>query len=150
MRAISSLPPAEALKASAATANTDRRRFLGRKLVVAATDFALYRLVVRGTKLLFATLHKFCSRPIWACELQASWSLAFSTPQPGVHSGDEAVRFHLKILNGLRALPGVDHVTVSTERLGSGVSSNDGVLVDGRNPLPGQAFAPMRLNAVGS
>jgi len=30
------------------------------------------------------------------------------------------------------------------------VSSNEGVLVDGRNPLPDQPFAPMRVNAVGS
>ena len=30
------------------------------------------------------------------------------------------------------------------------MSSNEGVLVDGRNPLPGQPSAPMRVNAVGS
>ncbi len=35
MRAVSSLPLAKTLKASAATANTNRRRFFGRKLVVA-------------------------------------------------------------------------------------------------------------------
>ena len=147
MRAISSLPLAEALKASAATANTDRRRFLGRKLVVAA-QISLCTVLLFVGQLLFATLHNLQSSDLG---MRTAGLLVFGvTPQPGVHSGDEAVRFHLKILNGLRALPGVDHVTVSTERLGSGVSSNDGVLVDGRNPLPGQAFAPMRLNAVGS
>ena len=147
MRAVSSLPLAETLKASAATANTDRGRFFGRKLVVAA-QISLCTVLLFVGQLLFATLRNLQSSDLG---MRTAGILVFGvTPQPNVRSGAEAVRFHLKILNGLRALPGVDHATVSTERLGSGVSSNDGVLVDGRNPLPREPFAPMRVNAVGS
>lgn len=147
MRAVSSLPLAETLKASAATANTGRGRFFGRKLVVVA-QIGLCTVLLFVGQLLFATLRNLQSSDLG---MRTAGILVFGvTPQPDVQSGAEAVRFHLKILNSLRALPGVDHATVSTERLGSGVSSNDGVLVDGRNPLPREPFAPMRVNAVGS
>jgi predicted permease len=147
MRAISSLPLAEALKASAGTANTGRGRFFGRKLVV-VVQISLCTVLLFVGQLLFATLRNLQSSDLG---MRTAGIVVFGvTPRPSVHSGAEAVRFHLKILNELRALPGVDHATVSTERLGSGVSSNDGVLVDGRNPLRGQPFAPMRVNAVGS
>jgi macrolide transport system ATP-binding/permease protein len=147
MRAISSLPLAEALKASAAASNTGRGRFFSRKLVV-VVQISLCTVLLFVGQLLFGTLRNLQSSDLG---MRTAGIVVFGvTPRPSVHSGAEAVRFHLKILNGLRALPGVDHATVSTERLGSGVSSNDGVLVDGRNPLRGQPFAPMRVNAVGS
>lgn len=99
-------------------------------------------------QLLFGTLRNLETADLG---MRTAGILVFGiTPQASVHSGAEAVRFHVKLLNGLRALPGVDHATVSEERLGSGVSSNDGVLVDGRSPLPREPFAPMRVNAVGS
>lgn len=50
----------------------------------------------------------------------------------------------------MRALPGVDSATIMEVRLGSGGSNNDGVLVDGRNPMPARPVAPMRTNLVGS
>jgi predicted permease len=147
MRAVSNLPLAETLKASAATAHTGRGRFFGRKLVV-AVQISLCTVLLFVGQLLLATLRNLQSSDLG---MQTAGILVFGvTPQPSVRSGAEAVRFHLKVLNGLRALPGVEHATVSTERLGSGVSSNESVLVDGRNPLPGQASAPMRVNAVGS
>ena len=147
MRAVISLPLAETLKASAATANTDRGRFSGRKLVV-AVQISLCTVLLFVGQLLFGTLRNLETSDLG---MRTAGILVFGiTPQSGVHGNADAVRFHLKILNGLRALPGVDHATVSAERLGSGVSSNDGVLVDGRNPLPRESFAPMRVNAVGS
>jgi predicted permease len=44
----------------------------------------------------------------------------------------------------------VDAATTSQVRLGTGTSNNDGVLVDGRNPMPSRPVAPMRTNLVGS
>jgi predicted permease len=147
MRAVNSLPLAEALKMSSSTANTDRGRFLGRKLVV-ALQISLCTVLLFVGQLLFATLRNLQSSDLG---MRTAGILVFGvTMQPGVHSDAEAVRFHLNILNALRALPGVDHATVSGSRFGAGTSANDGVLVDGRSPLPGAPFAPMRVNAVGS
>jgi len=148
MRAVSSLPLAETLKASsAATANTGHGRYFGRKLVV-AVQISLCTVLLFVGQLLFGTLRNLETADLG---MRTAGILVFGiTPQASVHSGAEVVRFHVKLLNGLRALPGVDHATVSQERLGSGVSSNDGVLVDGRSPLPREPFAPMRVNAIGS
>ena len=71
------------------------------------------------------------------------------TPQANVHTDADAVRFHSALLERMRSLPGVDTATVTAVRVGSGGSNNDGVLVDGRNPLPNRPFAPMRVNLVG-
>jgi predicted permease len=147
MRSVGNLPLAEALKASTATAHTDRGTFFGHQLVVAA-QIALCTVLLFVGQLLVATLRNLQSSDLG---MQTAGVLVFGvTPQPSVSSGAEAVRFHLKVLNSLRALPGVEQATVSTERLGAGVSSNESVLVDGRNPLPGQPSAPIRVNAVGS
>jgi predicted permease len=72
------------------------------------------------------------------------------TPQSTVRTDAEAIRFHLALLERLRSLPGVDSATISENRVGAELSDNDGVLVDGRNPLPGKPIAPMRVNLVGS
>src|ERR1039458_3011549 len=71
-------------------------------------------------------------------------------PQSNVHSDADAVRFHTALLDRMRALPGVDSATIMQVRLGTRASNNDGVLVDGRNPMPSRPFAPMRTNLVGS
>jgi predicted permease len=147
MRAANNLPLAETLKASAAASNTDRRRFFGRKLVV-ALQISLCTILLFVGQLLFATLRNLQSSDLG---MRTAGVLVFGvTPQSGVHSDEEAVRFHLKILNDLRTLPGVDYATVSGSRFGAGNGANDGVLVDGRDPLPDKSFAPTRVNAVGS
>jgi predicted permease len=147
MRAVSSLPLAETLKASAATANTDRRRFLGRKLVV-TLQISLCTVLLFVGQLLYGTLRNLETSDLG---MRAAGILVFGvTPQTDVRTDAEAVRFHLRILNRLRDLPEVDHATVSAVRLGTGASNNDGVLVDGRNPLPAEPIAPMGVNLVGS
>jgi predicted permease len=71
------------------------------------------------------------------------------SPQKDIHSDADAVRFHQRVLERIRSLPGVESATVMQVRFGIGASNNDSVLVDGRNPLPGQRFAHMRTNPVG-
>lgn len=81
--------------------------------------------------------------------MRAAGVLVFGiAPQSNIRTDADAIRVHLSILGRLRALPRVDHATVSQVRLGTGGSSNDGVLVDGRNPLPSRPYAPMRANEV--
>ncbi len=147
MRVASSLPLAATLKNSAAASHTDRHRFSGRKLLV-AFQIAMCAVLLFAGDLLYQTLRNLESRDLG---MRTAGVLVFGIdPQSNVQTDAEAVRLHLRILQGLRALPGVDSATVSAIRLGSGGSSNDGALVDGRNPLPARPYAPMKVNEAGS
>ncbi len=147
MRAVVSVPLVMTMKAGAATANSDRRRLWGRKAVVVG-QIALCTILLCAGELLYETLRNLEKNDLG---MRTAGLVVFGvTPQADVSTDAEAVRFHLKILEQIRAVPGVDAATVSGVRLGAGVSNNDGVMVDGRNPTPAEAFAPSRVNPVGS
>ncbi len=147
MRVASGAPLALALKSSAATSHADRHRLWGRKLVVALQISICVVLLFAGA-LLYRTLRNLQSSDLG---MRTAGLLVFGiNPQSNIRNDAEAIRFHLTLLERLRALPGVDSATISAVRLGSRASNNDGVLVDGRNPLPAKPFAPMRVNLVGS
>ncbi len=146
MRAASSFPLALALKTSAATSNTDRHRFSGRRLLV-ALQISMCAVLLFAGDLLYQTLRNLESSDLG---MRTAGLLVFGIDPPSnVRTDADAIHLHLRILDTLRTLPGVDGATVSAVRIGSGGSSNDGALVDGRNPLPARPFAPMRVNAVG-
>ena len=71
-------------------------------------------------------------------------------PLQRVHSDSEGNRFFQGLLTKLRAMPGVEAVTLMGNRIGSGWSNNTGARVDGQSPLGVDKFAPMRWNIVGS
>jgi predicted permease len=147
MLAVARLPLAPTLKASPATSNTDRRLLWGRKLVI-ALQIAFCAVLLFAGELLYATLRNLEASDLG---MRTAGVLVFGiTPQSNIRTDSDAIRLHLRILERLRALPGVDAATVSQVRLGTGGSSNDGVLVDGRNPLPSRPYAPARYNEVGS
>ena len=54
--------------------------------------------------------------------------------KPNVQSVPEGILFYQNLMSKLRALPGVESVTVMEERLGSGWSNNSDMQVDGRLP----------------
>ncbi|MGA8028415.1 MAG: ABC transporter permease [Bryobacteraceae bacterium] len=147
MRVVNSLPLALTLRSSGAASNTERRRFSGRKVVV-ALQISLCAVLLFAGELLYASLRNLESSNLG---MRTAGVLVFGiTPQSDIRTDAQAIRLHLRILQALRALPGVDCATISAVRLGSGGSSNDGVLVDGQNPLPAKPYAPMRVNEVGS
>ena len=146
LRSVSRVPLNFALKFAAATSHTDRHRLWGRKLVI-ASQISLCMVLLLAAGLLYRTLRNLESRDPG---MRTAGLLVFGiAPQSSVHTDAEAVRFHAMLLERMRVLPGVDSATVMQVRLGAGISNNDGVLVDGRNPLPGRPFAPMRTNLVG-
>ncbi|MBZ5618069.1 MAG: ABC transporter permease [Acidobacteriia bacterium] len=65
-----------------------------------------------------------------------------------VHSNSEANRFYQGLIARLRSVPGVQSVTVMSNRIGTGWSNNTGAAVDGKPPL-GDKPAPMRWNVAG-
>jgi predicted permease len=146
LRSATAVPVNMAMKSSAATANTDRNRFIGRRLMLALqTSLCLVLLVAAG--LLFRTLRNLQSSDLG---MRTDGLLVFGIePQQGVRTDEEAVRFHTALLERLRSLPGVEGATAMSNRLGSGWSSNTAVTVDGKNPSPTEKFAPVRWNAVG-
>lgn len=146
LRGAIGVPIGSSMKRSGATANTDRNRFLGRRLLITLQmSLCLVLLVAAG--LLFRTLRNL---KVSDLGMRADGLLVFGLePQKGVRTDDEAIRFHMAVLDRLRTLPGAEGATMMTNRLGSGWSSNTLVTVDGRNPLPSQKFAPVRWNAVG-
>jgi predicted permease len=145
LRSATGVPVAMTMKTAAATANTDRSRFAGRRLLLTfQVSLCLILLVAAG--LLFQTLRNLQASNLG---MRADGLLVFGVePQRGVNTDAEAVRFHTALLDRLRALPGVENATAMSNRLGSGWSSNTAVTVDGKNPSPTQQFAPVRWNAV--
>ena len=141
------LPLNLALRSAGGTANAGRNRFWGRKLVV-ALQISLCMVLLCAGGVLYRTLRNLKSSDLG---MRTSGLLVFGiTPQSNIHSDADAVRFHTALLERMRALPGVDSATITQVRIGTGGSENDGVLVDGRNPLPDRPFALVRVNLVGS
>jgi len=144
---ITRLPLNLALRSTGGEAGTRQDRLRGRKLVV-ALQISLCMVLLCAAGLLYQTLRNLESRDLG---MRTDGLLVFGIgPQLNIHTDAEAVRFHTALLNRMRALPGVDSATVMEVRIGSRGSDNDGVLVDGRNPMPDRPFAGVRSNLVGS
>lgn len=147
MRVSNRLPLAQTLRRSAAASQTDRRRFSGRKAMV-ALQISMCAVLLFAGDLLYRTLRNLESRDLG---MRTAGLLVFGVqPTANIQSDAEVIRLHLRLQEALRGLPAVDSVTLSADRVGSGESTNDGALIDGRNPLPAKPFAPMRVNQVGS
>ena len=147
MRLITRLPLNLALRSTGGTAGTRGNRLWGRKLVV-ALQISLCTVLLCSAGLLYRTLRNLESRDLG---MRTDGLLVFGIgPQSNIRTDADAVRFHTTLLNRMRALPGVDSATVMEVRIGSGGSDNDGVLVDGHDPMPDRPFAGVRSNFVGS
>jgi predicted permease len=147
MALITRLPLNLALRSTGGTPGTGQNRIWGRKLVV-ALQISLCMVLLCSAGLLYRTLRNLESRDLG---MRAANLLVFGiSPQSNIRTDADAVRFHTALLGRMRALPGVDSATIMEVRIGSGGSDNDGVLVDGRNPVPDRPFAGVRSNFVGS
>jgi predicted permease len=144
---LSRLPLNLALRSSGGTVSTGRNRLWGRKLVV-ALQISLCMVLLCAGGVLYRTLRNLKSSDLG---MRTAGLLVFGiSPQSNIRSDADAIRFHTALLERMRTLPGVDSATIMQVRIGSGGSDNDGVLVDGRNPMPNRPFATVRINLVGS
>ncbi len=104
IRTATAVPMSMAMKASAATSNTDRMQYLGRKLVIGRQILLCFVLLV-GAGLLAATLRNLESRDLG---VRTDGLLVFGlNPAKDIHSDADAIRFHQRVLDRIRALPGV-------------------------------------------
>jgi predicted permease len=133
------------LKTSSATAHTDRQRSWGRKSVI-ALQVALCLVLVIGAGLLVRTLRNLESVNLG---MRTAGLLVFGiSPQQQARTDADRIRFFESLRTRLRALPGVESVTLMSNRLASGWSNNTSAAVDGKRP-DFQGSAHMRWNAVG-
>jgi len=147
MRLITRLPLNLALRSTSGTSGSGDNRLWGRKLVV-ALQISLCMVLLCSAGLLYRTLRNLESSDLG---MRTAGLLVFGiSPQSNIRTDADAIRFHIALLERMRALPGVDVATIMQVRIGSGGSDNDGVFVDGHNPEPNRPFAPVRINLVGS
>jgi hypothetical protein len=134
-----------ALKTSAATSSADAGKSRAGRIIV-ALQMALCVVLLVGGGLLIRTLRNLENTPLG---MQVDGLVVFGV-QPNITSIPEGNAFYVKLLEKLRALPGVESVTVMTERLGSGWSDNSDMKVDGRLPdVANGSSRTVRSNVVG-
>ncbi|HSR66730.1 MAG TPA: ABC transporter permease, partial [Acidobacteriota bacterium] len=144
LRAAARVPASQALRASSATSNQERSRFWGGRAVV-ALQMALCICLLVGAGLLVRSLVNLQSVDLG---IDASRLLVFGI-DPQRDSDTETSAFYSRLFDELRALPGVESVTVMGNRLGSGWSNNHSVFVDGVQATDAQGRSVLRWNVVG-
>ena len=143
LRSVSRLSVSGGLRTAAGSGR--RERAWGRKTIIALQVALCLVLLVSGG-LLVRTLRNLEQTPMG---MRTSGLLVFGiSPQQRARSVAETVQFYEKLLDRLRALPGVTCVTLMENRIGSGWSNNTSVLVDGKSPTGGRG-ARLRWNSVG-
>ncbi len=118
-----------ALKTSAATSNTDAGKSRTSRIIV-ALQMALCVVLLVGGGLLIRTLRNLENTPLG---MQIDGLVVFGV-KPNIQSVPEGTAFYVNLMNKLRALPGVESVTIMEERIGSWWSDNSDMMVDGKLP----------------
>jgi predicted permease len=134
-----------ALKTSAATSNANSGKTRTGRLIV-ALQMALCVILLVGAGLLIRTLSNLENTPLG---MQVDGLVVFGL-KPSLPSIPQGRAFYANLIGRLRALPGVESVTVMEERLGSWWSDNSDMQVDGRLPdVPSGASRTVRSNVAG-
>ena len=118
-----------ALKVSAATSHTDTGKSRAGKIIV-ALQMALCVVLLVGAGLLIRTLRNLENTPLG---MRVDGLVVFGV-KPNPRSVAEGTAFYQELMRKLRALPGVESVTVMEDRIGSGASDNSDMMVDGKLP----------------
>jgi predicted permease len=135
----------QALKTSAATSNTNAGKSRTGKIIV-ALQMALCVVLLVGGGLLIRTLRNLEATPLG---MRVDGLVVFGV-KPNIPSLPEGRIFYQNLISKLRALPGVESVTVMEERLGTWWSDNSDMMVDGRLPeVASGASRTVRSNVAG-
>jgi predicted permease len=107
---------------------------------------ALCVVLLVGGGLLIRTLRNLQNTPLG---MQVDGLVVFGV-KPNITSIPDGIAFYRRLTEKLRALPGVESVTVMAERLGSGWSDNSDMTVDGKLPdVANGSSRTVRSNVVG-
>jgi len=135
-----------ALKTSAATSNSDAGKSrTGRIIVTLQLAMCVVLLVAGG--LLIRTMRNLENTPLG---MDVNGLVVFGV-NPKIPSIPEGYVLYANLLGRLRAMPGVESVTLMEERIGSWWSDNSDMRVDGRLPdVADGASRTVRSNVIGS
>lgn len=137
--------PALALKTSSATSHTDAGKSRTGKIIV-ALQMTLCVVLLVGGGLLVRTLRNLENTPLG---MRVEGLVVFGV-KPNIQSVPQGVAFYQELMNRLRALPGVQSVTIMEERIGSWWSDNSDMTVDGKLPeVSNGTSRTVRSNVVG-
>jgi predicted permease len=142
LRNATRVPFSAALKAGG-SAGASVSKFRSRQVAI-ALQCALCLALLAGAGLLVRTLRNLETANLG---FRASGLLVFGIAVPQSLQSD-ALHFYQTLTQRLRVLPGVESVTLTNLRIGSGWSNQHGVRVDGVNPR-GRQEAMVRWNEVG-
>lgn len=136
-----------ALKTSAATSSRDAGKTRTGKIIV-AMQMALCVVLLVGGGLLIRTMRNLENIPLG---MKTEGLAVFGVDPQIAHSTAEEINFYQELTRRLRVLPGVQAVSIMANRIGSGWSSNNTAVVDGKKIEPtGAAGSNMdRSNLVG-
>ena len=114
--------------------------------MIVALQMTLCVVLLVGAGLLIRTLRNLENTPLG---MRVDGLVVFGV-KPNIPSLPEGGVFYRNLLDKLRALPGVESVTIMEERLGSWSSDNSDMMVDGRLPdVANGASRTVRSNVVG-
>jgi predicted permease len=138
-------PLGAVLKSSSFNTTTDRVRMRATRVVLSA-QIALCVALLVAAALLGRTLQNLNGANLG---LRTSGLFVFGvTPPASMRTNDAVVQFYQVVMTRVRALPGVEAVTLMGNRIGSGWSNNTTAVVDGARPA-GSGPRMMRWNNVG-
>jgi predicted permease len=135
------------LKSSSAVTNQNAGNSRSGRIVIALQMAFCLSLLV-GAGLLVRTLRNLQNTPLG---LRTQGLVVFGINPQRTHNLDEGIAFYQLLLSRLRALPGVEAVSLAENRPGSGWSDNDGApTIDGHKPPNSDGEQGMlRTNTVG-
>jgi predicted permease len=122
-------PISGVLRATSSGLTPGRRRTIGGRLLM-SSQVAICLLLLIAAGLLLRTLRKYQTQDLG---MNSEGLLVFGVTPQRAHTAQETFAFYRNLLERIRALPGVQGVTMMENRLGSGWSSNHSEVLDGSN-----------------
>jgi predicted permease len=129
LRAAATAPVGLVLKSSVTNATASRGRMLSGKILV-ALQIGFCVMLLYGSSLLLRTLENYRNVDLG---MRAESVLAFGVHPLGSLAYAEKLAFYRQLTERLRAIPGVESITMAGNRPGSGWADNNDLTVDGRH-----------------
>lgn len=146
LRVAAKAPVGLVLRSGGAQTTASRSRVFSGKILI-ALQMAFCVVLLFGAALLVRTLRNYQDVNLG---MQAQNVLAFGVHPIGISGKQEKLDFYNRLMDRLRAVPGIESVTLAGNRLGSGWSDNNDLVLDGRVvPEDGNGGGTLRSNRVG-
>ncbi|HTV07180.1 MAG TPA: ABC transporter permease [Acidobacteriaceae bacterium] len=146
LRTATNAPVGMVLRSGGAQTTAGRSRMLSGKILI-AMQMAFCVVLLFAAGLLLRTLRNYQNVNLG---MNAQSVLAFGVHPLGTLSHDQSIAFYNQLEQRLRALPGVNSVTLALYRPGGGWSDDSNAVVDGHT-IPANSMADMlQTNEVGA